>query len=714
MARRRTAALAARVRSTRGDVRQLAILFGLVAGLAPAIAVPAAMAAPAWLQPALDVSVPDVWGDTPDVATDPAGDTIAVWQGFDGSAYTIMTSFRPAGGAFSTPAPISLPGFSDEPHVALDQDGNAVAVWHYTDGSVQVIQASVRPAHGAFGAPITLSGDGQHFVPRIAMNRAGDAVIAWQRLAGDRFAQVSIRPRGGTFSEAQTLSGSGVAADARPAIDPAGNVVVVWDQTTGGARTVQASVRPAGGGFSAPVDVSAGGPDAFAPHVAMDQAGNAIVAWEQEGALHMVEAALRLAGGSFSAPVTLSDASRNAVQPRIDMNPAGDTVVAWSRSNGSEQIVQAALRPPGGFFAKPVDLSEAGHDASDPQVAIDAAGNVTAAWTRNNGSNDVVQASLRPAGGTFAPATSLSAPGQNAADPQIETDENGNAVTLWKRYSGLRDVIQAAAYSASGPQLSAVDVPATAPVATPVAFAVSPLAIWSSVAATDWTFGDGGSASGTNVSHTFATPGSYEVVITATSVVGGTSTARRAIVIAPPPPPPPPPPGPCTDCDADGYPAAVDCSDGNNAIHPGAVDKPGNKIDENCDGHDEPYPLLGSKPALPYQYTKGTHVVHDLELTVSPAIAGSTVRLSCTGGRTPCRRFKPTTRHITKNARIRSFTALMPHTLRPGARFEVRVTKPGFVGRVIVLTVFARKPATRVELCLMPGSTKPASCPASA
>ena len=40
------------------------------------------------------------------------------------------------------------------------------------------------------------------------------------------------------------------------------------------------------------------------------------------------------------------------------------------------------------------------------------------------------------------------------------------------------------------------------------------------------------------------------------------------------------------DNDGDGYPAPRDCNDHNSRVHPGAVDRPRNMIDENCDGLD--------------------------------------------------------------------------------------------------------------------------------
>jgi hypothetical protein len=191
-------------------------------------------------------------------------------------------------------------------------------------------------------------------------------------------------------------------------------------------------------------------------------------------------------------------------------------------------------------------------------------------------------------------------------------------------------------------------------------------------------------------------------------VVNGFVTPPPPPPPAPPPAPvPPPPPAPCSDCDADGYLAIVDCDEANAAIHPGAVDTPGNKVDEDCSGSPAPYPRLDSTITYSFSYRGRNTVI--TELLLRTARAGSTIRMTCTGR--GCR-FKSKTRKVGKDARRVDLSSLVRTSrLRPGARLEVRVTKRATVGIMRRLTMRARRRPIQADLCLPPGTTKPARCP---
>ena len=238
------------------------------------------------------------------------------------------------------------------------------------------------------------------------------------------------------------------------ALDGAGDAIGVWDRSNGSNSIVQASLRPAGGTFGTPVDLSATGRDADEARVAADSAGDAVAVWRRyDGSRYIIQASVRPAGGSFGEPVDLSASGQNAADPQIALDPAGNAIAIWSRSDGTHTIVQATVRPAGGAFGMPVDLSASGQSADWPQLAFDQAGEAIAVWQRSNGTRSIAQAAVRPAGGSFGMPVDLSGTDLDANVPQVAVDAAGDAVVVFQHqddFMASNSTVQAVVRPAGG------------------------------------------------------------------------------------------------------------------------------------------------------------------------------------------------------------------------------------------------------------------------
>jgi hypothetical protein len=509
----------------------------LAAGLAVWLVAPGAtLATPAWLAPT-DLSTTGQDAFEPVVAVDAAGNATAVWERFNGTNDIVQAATRPAGGGWSAGQDLSAAGENARrQHVGVDAAGNATAVWERSNGTNFIIQAATRPAGDAWGAAQDLSAAGQEAQqPDVAVGAAGDAVAVWKRSNGTNFIiQAATRLAGGGWGAAQDLSAVGQEAqDPRIAVDGHGNAVAVWSRSNGTNFIIQAATRPAGGGWGAAQDLSATGQNAFDAHVAVDPQGNATAVWRRfDGANEIVQAATLPTGGSWSSAQNLSSAGQSASKQHVAVDAQGNATAVWNRFNGTNSIVQAATMPAGGSWSSPQDLSAAGQNANDPFVAVDGQGDTVASWYRFNGTNSIVQAATMPAGGGWGAAQDLSATGQNAFDARVALDAQGNAAAVWRRFDGTHYIVQAAGYQIAGPRLNMLQIPASGVAGTSLLFSVSPFSVWGIVASTSWSWGDGSPTTpGASVTHTYAAPGNYQVTVGSTDAFGNSTIAHGQVVI---------------------------------------------------------------------------------------------------------------------------------------------------------------------------------------
>src|SRR3954447_20508180 len=87
------------------------------------------------------------------------------------------------------------------------------------------------------------------------------------------------------------------------------------------------------------------------------------------GLLGCLAPAPAAAAPTWLAPLDISAAGRDATEPEIVVDSSGSVTAVWARSDGSHPIIQSATRPAGGAWSSPVDVSAAGRDAIEPEIA---------------------------------------------------------------------------------------------------------------------------------------------------------------------------------------------------------------------------------------------------------------------------------------------------------------------------------------------------------
>jgi hypothetical protein len=381
------------------------------------------------------------------------------------------------------------------------------------------VYAATRPAGGAWSAPVLLSTPGiSSTVATLALGADGRVAAVWTE--GTDILAATRTPTGG-WATAAPIPSSGGTSKIDGAFAPDGRLTVVWQANSGGIR---GAVRPAGGSWSAVATIASAG---VQPVLAVDRHGEATVAWING---MKIFTAARDAAGTWSAPVQISvDGDLNYYVPAIATDRGGTVTVVWPQASNSSGTVRydqkAATRTPAGWGA-PVTIGQG--DSGGLVVAAGAGGRTTAAWRGLVGGTWVVQSSTRAVDGTWSSPRNLSAAG--AMQPAVAVDPDGDALVAWNESNRVK--VQAD--DAAPPQLRDLTVPLKATIGTPVTFSVNPVDLWSGLGATTWTFGDGGSATGTSVTHTYTTSGNHTVTVISTDALGQPATDTATITVPAP------------------------------------------------------------------------------------------------------------------------------------------------------------------------------------
>jgi hypothetical protein len=258
-----------------------------------------------------------------------------------------------------------------------------------------------------------------------------------------------------TWLAPTTISGAQDPFELTLAVDPSGDAVAAWSDWDGDNENVEATSTTApGAGWNSPTTLAE---NSFflmlppMPQVAIDSHGDAVAVWEIEKSdKWYVQASQMPAGGTWQTPVQLAETNYPLGRPQVAIDSQGDAIAAWTTDNGSHDLIDASELPAGGSWQTPAQISGSSEDAEQPHVAMNGDGDAVIAWTMWNGSTDAIEAAELPAGGTWQAPAQISNAGSEDSGPQVAIDEHGDVVAVWEHNNGGQEVVQAAQLSAGG------------------------------------------------------------------------------------------------------------------------------------------------------------------------------------------------------------------------------------------------------------------------
>jgi hypothetical protein len=193
-----------------------------------------------------------------------------------------------------------------------------------------------------------------------------------------------------------------------------------------------------------PVNVTPSDATHFDGKVVVDGSGQATAVWlRSAGSQTRVQAALRPAGQlSFGATQTVTPGSEDASEADVAVNAAGEAIIVWTRA--ADGVIRFARRAVGAsVFGSATSISTA--NSFNPKIAIDPAGNAHAIWVRAVGASTVIESASKTPAGAFGTVETVSDPTKTSDEPQVEAEGGADALAVWTLFDATVPAIQTSA-----------------------------------------------------------------------------------------------------------------------------------------------------------------------------------------------------------------------------------------------------------------------------
>jgi hypothetical protein len=413
-------------------------------------AIAAPTAAADWQQPPLTLEESGDLGGEVEVVADSAGRSTVAWRDENGAKAIFRFRRVEADGTLGPTGDLSSVANGDSRDLELDvaPNGEVVAVWSQgmTFETEQIRMRRIAP-DGSVGTIQVLSAQDASF-PDVDMNQAFAGYVVWQR---DDGVEVEVEGRallgGGVLGPVREFSTAvDDATGALVAMNENGTALVIWRYSVEeGVLTGAIATLSGVPGVSFPLG---GGEDQIrTPAVAVRPDGGFLVLFSlTTGAPQFEEAVQRRtvsAAGVASAVADVSEYGDSAGNTTVAVDPSGVATAVWRyRKDGPESLLLQARRiNPDGGLGPLVPAVSAKQTPQTVEVGVDAIGNVTVVWDRENPLFEVLTRRLL-ADGTLEPATDLILAAPDAANPReaafpaLGVSPGGAALTAFVRSGG--------------------------------------------------------------------------------------------------------------------------------------------------------------------------------------------------------------------------------------------------------------------------------------
>jgi RHS repeat-associated protein len=339
----------------------------------------------------------------PALATGPGDSVAGAWTDNRlASTPDVYFSLRPATGAWGPNArvnDVTTRGQYD-PDIATDSAGKTVAVW--TDERAAAndpdIYASQRnPSTGVWATSVRVNDDGSGRVQQnsaIAISSAGDAVAVWvdRRGGGNQWHIYSSRQTAGssTWLPNIRVTTDTAATKATPdvAYGPDGTAYVVWQDSRSGSggRVWFASLAPGASGWTGETQIGDNTAQSR-PKIGVDGTGNVMVVWQDARVFGGEIRARRRAAGStnWDASVVVG---YGPDAPGLAVVPGGSAFASWTDGGSPDHVSVAQFDPTTLTWSGPTFLEDANSKADDVALAVTSS-SVTVAWSGGTIATDV-------------------------------------------------------------------------------------------------------------------------------------------------------------------------------------------------------------------------------------------------------------------------------------------------------------------------------------